>query len=374
MDLDSAKRRLEGLFDQNPSIPMPDAGAPLAVYGAGNCGRDVLRVLRDAGYRVAAFLDIRAARIRSVGGIPCHAPHSPEAVALADQGTAVVIAVFNFSADTGEIETSLRRAGFENLLTYYALEAKFPGRLESRFWIAPRDFWEAHRPDLLRGLELWEDAKSREIYLDLVELRLTSNLQLLRAPDRERQYFPCDLPPLREPVRLIDGGAFVGDTIAAMRRFKLDAVAAFEPDPGNYRALQRWVDDCGVELENVVLFPCGLGSEKAVCRFQQGWDAASTIAETGETTIQVVALDDVLPRFAPTLIKLDIEGAEIAALNGAAGMIRKHQPRIAACVYHLPAHLWEVPLRMKELAPHHRLYLRYHGFNGFDAVAYAVEP
>ena len=374
MDLDSAKRRLEGLFDQHPLLPMPDAGAPLAVYGAGNCGRDVLRVLRDGGYRVAAFLDARAARIRSVDGIPCHAPHSQEARALAAEGPAVVIAVFNFSADTGAIETSLRRDGFGNVLPYYSLEAKFPGTLESRFWIAPRDFWEAHRPDLLRGLELWEDAKSREIYLDLVELRLTSNLQLLRAPDREHQYFPNDLPPLREPVRLIDGGAFVGDTMSAMCRFKLDAVAAFEPDPENFRALRQGLDACGAKWENVVLFPCGIGSETAVHRFQQGLAAASTIAETGETTIQVVALDDVLPRFAPTLIKLDIEGAEIAALNGAAGMIRKHQPRIAACVYHLPPHLWEVPLRMRELAPHHRLYLRYHGFNGFDAVAYAVEP
>jgi hypothetical protein len=88
----------------------------------------------------------------------------------------------------------------------------------------------------------------------------------------------------------------------------------------------------------------------------------------------VVALDDVLPRFAPTFIKLDIEGAEIRALRGAAEMIQVHRPRVAACVYHLPGHLWEVPEYLRELLPENRLFLRYHGFNGFDAVAYAVEP
>jgi hypothetical protein len=262
------------------------------------------------------------------------------ALELAVSGTVVLIAVFNFTADTGEIENSLRRDGFENILPYYALDAKFPGRLRSRFWLATRNFWEQHRARLACGLELWDDGESREIYLDLVELRLTSNLQLLRHPDRLHQYFPEDLPPLREPIRLIDGGAYVGDT----------------------------------RIKEATLFPCGLDCESAIRQFNTGQAAGSAVTESGSTKIQVVALDDFLPRFAPTFIKLDIEGAELRALQGAKEMILRHQPRIAACLYHLPEHLWEVPSLLRRLVPNHRLYLRYHGFNGFDAVAYAIEP
>lgn len=374
MDLDAAMRRLAELFEWHGTPSMPEGDAALAVYGAGNCGRNVLRVLREGGYTVAGFLDADAAKIGSVDGIPCHAPGSPEAAALAASGMAVLIAVFNFTADTGEIENSLRNGGFQTVLPYYSLDAKFPGRLKSRFWLASREFWESHREDILSALKLWEDGASRNIFLDLVELRLTSNLQLLRSPDRGHQYFPEDIPAVRNPVRLIDGGAFVGDTLAAMRRFSLEAVAAFEPDIENFCALRRWLDENAAGLDEVVLFPCGVGSETAMCHFQQGQAAGSAITESGEATIQVVALDDVLPRFAPTFIKLDIEGAEIAALHGASEMIRTHQPRIAACVYHLPAHLWEVPLLLRKLLPSHRLFLRYHGFNGFDAVAYAIEP
>jgi FkbM family methyltransferase len=173
---------------------------------------------------------------------------------------------------------------------------------------------------------------------------------------------------------MIDAGAYIGDTLSAMRAFQFEAVAAFEPDGRNFRALRRWLDEGGAGLKDVVLYPCGVDFETAMRCFQPGQAAGSAIVAGGGETIHVVAMDDVLPRFAPTFIKLDIEGAEIGALNGAAGLIRMYQPRVAACVYHLPPHLWEIPLLLKKLAPAHHLFLRYHGFNGFDAVAYAVEP
>jgi FkbM family methyltransferase len=374
MDLPLARCRLVDLFARHEAPLLPPSGSTLVVYGAGNCGRDVLRVLREEGYKVAAFLDANAAEIGLVGGILCHAPGSREAIDLARAGIPVLIAVFNFTADTGAVEVALRRDGFQNVLPYASLDAKFPGRLKSRFWLAERTYWDEHMADILCALELWEDDRSREIYFELVELRLTSNLQLLRAPDRVHQYFPDDLPPLREPVRLIDAGAYTGDTLSAMRVFHIEAVAAFEPDQKNFRDLRRWLDGEGSGLKDVVLFPCGVDSETAMRSFQPGQGAASAVGAGGGEMIQVVAMDDVLPRFKPTFIKLDIEGAEMAALNGAAGLIREHHPRVAACAYHVPSHLWEVPLLLKELAPSHRLHLRYHGFNGFDVVAYAIEP
>jgi FkbM family methyltransferase len=166
----------------------------------------------------------------------------------------------------------------------------------------------------------------------------------------------------------------VGDTLAAMEGYKLEAVAAFEPDQENFQALKIWVEQAVGLPKETVLFPCGLGSQTGWQSFHSSQQAGSAMGEAGETAIQVLALDDVLPRFEPTFIKLDIEGAETAALNGAAQTITSSQPRLAICVYHRPDDLWNVPLLMRQLVPGHRLFLRYHGFNGFDAVAYAIEP
>ncbi|MEP6821239.1 MAG: hypothetical protein ABI946_02705 [Chthoniobacterales bacterium] len=53
-------------------------------------------------------------------------------------------------------------------------------------------------------------------------------------------------------------------------------------------------------------------------------------------------------------------------------MISEHQPTLAVCVYHAPEHLWTLPKLMHELDPDAQLALRYHQFNGFDIVAYAL--
>lgn len=372
MDFGTANRRLEELFetDDAPSFPRP--GTHLAIYGAGNCGRDTLHVLREEGYHVAGFLDANAHPAQTIDGTTCCLPGSQLASELSAAGIPILVAVFNYTADPGEIEDSLHRDGFQTVLPYATLAARFPDQLKSTFWATSRSFFYANRAEILRALALWDDDTSRDIFVQSVELRLTHNLQLLRQPDRENQYFPNSLPPPREPIRAIDGGAYIGDTLKAMLPFRVEAVAAFEPDTKNFGGLRRWVEHEGQSLDNPILFPCGLGAKTEIMRFQQGNAAASCISSHGDSAIQLVALDDVLPRFQPNFIKLDIEGAEIEALIGAASMIRRDQPRIAACVYHCPSHFWEVPLLLRELAPSNRLHLRYHGFNGFDAVAYSI--
>ena len=94
--------------------------------------------------------------------------------------------------------------------------------------------------------------------------------------------------------------------------------------------------------------------------------------EQGTSLVQCVALDDVLQNVAPDFIKLDVEGAEIAALSGMTRTITKYRPRLAISGYHRPQDLWEIPLKLLELLPNARLYVRQHGSNGFETVFYAL--
>jgi hypothetical protein len=71
---------------------------------------------------------------------------------------------------------------------------------------------------------------------------------------------------------------------------------------------------------------------------------------------------------------MDIEGAELQALEGAHGVIWRDRPVLAICGYHKPDHLWRVLLSLKALAPDSALFLRSHCADGLDAVCYAVPP
>jgi hypothetical protein len=97
------------------------------------------------------------------------------------------------------------------------------------------------------------------------------------------------------------------------------------------------------------------------------------LQEDGETCIQCVRLDDALPGFAPTLIKMDIEGAEEDALRGAEGLIRRYSPGLAISVYHRASDIWRIPLWLRPLYPGDtRYFLRRHSRTIADTVFYVV--
>ena len=93
---------------------------------------------------------------------------------------------------------------------------------------------------------------------------------------------------------------------------------------------------------------------------------------SGEQTIQCVALDDTVYGMRPNLIKMDVEGAELLGLMGAQRIMSDFRPRLAISVYHLPDHLWEIPLFIAALGLDYQLYLRSHGHQTFDTVLYAI--
>jgi hypothetical protein len=68
---------------------------------------------------------------------------------------------------------------------------------------------------------------------------------------------------------------------------------------------------------------------------------------------------------------MDIEGAELAALNGARHIIAGDSPLLAISAYHLLEHLWEIPLAISRFNPNYRYYLRQHG-GLCETVCYAI--
>ncbi len=72
-------------------------------------------------------------------------------------------------------------------------------------------------------------------------------------------------------------------------------------------------------------------------------------------------------------IKMDIEGAEMDALDGASECIREFKPRLAISAYHRPDEFWTIPRRIKDLYPGCRLYFGHHTPSGGESVYYAID-
>lgn len=218
----------------------------------------------------------------------------------------------------------------------------------------------------------WEDAESIETFSAIVRLLKTRDLHELPRPVPD-QYFQPFIPE-RLYRAFVDGGAYIGDTLAEFRKHvgeDFDAYYAFEPHPDSYgKLLANSVDP------RIHTFHVGLSDRKTelfLTTLTSPW-ASSLVAATREDSraVQVDTIDAVLAGQPVTYIKLDIEGEELKALNGARQTIRQQKPALAVCVYHRPGHLWEVPERIREIDPGYRLYLRHHLDCEFETVCYAV--
>ena len=112
--------------------------------------------------------------------------------------------------------------------------------------------------------------------------------------------------------------------------------------------------------------------EKAELGFSQNGDAGSKITDGAGTKISVDSIDDICAGDTVTFIKMDIEGSELNALQGAINTIRRDRPRLAICIYHSLEDLYEIPLWIKETVPEYRIYIRHHSDNEAETVVYAT--
>jgi len=359
-------REPEGLFRE---------GQPVLIYGAGSMGEDVCRLLHDRGVAVSAFLDRRALPSQNRLGVPVLTPDAATLDPVTRAHSRVLLATFNALVDPAELDHTLRTLGYRHISTLSELHARFPDQLGDRYWLCDRHRYRGAEADCKRLWSLLSDGASRDLLLATLRYRFELGHSALPSPEFEHPYFDPSLPPTRRPLRLLDCGAFDGDTL---RQVMLDgqpwdAVVAFEPDPENFARLSRFVVEHRPRLpRTLMLSPCGLHASTTQLRFSSDRGAASRVATSGDTMIQCVAIDDALPGFEPTLIKMDIKGAEPAALLGARRTIQASRPELAISVYHDPLHITQIPLRIHEWYGTSASYhLRSHGHHGFDLVFYA---
>jgi FkbM family methyltransferase len=372
---------IDHLFEQLESSlrkearPLFETEAPVYIYGAGNIGKDVCRLLRGQGLRVAGFLDRNAQPGGAWEGVSILLPDDPAISALERKRAHVVIGIFNFASEIPPIITLLDSLGFGRITTFLDLHDEFASDLGDRYWLTARSFYQDKKEQVAAGYELWSDETSRDLYASVLRFRFSKNYAVLPTPSPQDQYFPKGLPPWPNPVRFIDCGAFDGDTLRqlAEKGIPVEALAAFEPDPANFQKLARTTEtQLGKLNATISLFPCGVSSATTQLRFSCGAGTSSAQSDAGDTTIQVVALDDALAGFRPNIIKMDIEGAEYDALRGARRIIEQNRPHLALCVYHVPEHLWTIPLLANEYVKDAKHYLRLHAYNGWELVYYLV--
>jgi FkbM family methyltransferase len=341
----------------------------LILFGTGQLGRITLGNLRRLGQSPLAFADNNPALSGTqLDGIPIMLP--------ADAARQFPQALFVTTVYTNApVCRQLREMGRE-FTTFAELAWCYPDAFLPRasLELPHRIFAEAR--DVSAAFGLWADEPSRREYLGQIAWRSTLEASALPPHSPvEETYFPSDLFDLATEEVMVDCGAFDGDSIRAFlhrvgNSFK--AAIGLEPDPVTRTRFEKWRDGLPREqAARIHLLPYATGDKRETLSFDSTGTAASAIG-SGQIQVECLPLDESVAKFAPTFIKMDIEGAEPATVRGAKEIIRQRQPILAVCLYHAQEHLWRIPLLIQSLNPSYRLFLRRYSDECWEIVCYAV--
>lgn len=135
--------------------------------------------------------------------------------------------------------------------------------------------------------------------------------------------------------------------------------------------LMKLLQNFSVEvLGRLHVMPFGLFDKDEKLSFAANGTMGSAFHKHGEDVVSVIALDQHKTFSDVSVIKMDIEGSELAALRGAEQLIRKNHPRLAVCIYHRSQDIVEIYQFLRQFE--YRFYLRQHAFSAEETVLYAI--
>ncbi len=182
---------------------------------------------------------------------------------------------------------------------------------------------------------------------------------------------------------IIDAGACWGDTALyfAASVGKEGKVYSYEFIPSNLDIFKRNVglNPMFKEIINVVKKPLWDYSGKKLFFKDNG--PGSRLSENplqdSNDMVETIAIDDFVAQNnieRINFIKMDIEGAELAALKGAIHTIKRDQPKLAIAIYHSISDMGNIPVFINELNLGYKLYIGHYTIHAEETILFALPP
>ncbi len=235
-----------------------------------------------------------------------------------------------------------------------------------------REYFSTVDAQIVAELDLiFLDKASQQILEGLLKFRSTGDPAHLSVSD-----YPIYQHPearIGEDAIIVDAGAWEGDTADFFKSLlgPLGKVICVEP---NSEAAARIANDVRVRVVNSGLWNTDCRGRLDRTSLDRGGESGGfrvvPIPGESKSAILLQRLDS-LELNRVDVIKMDIEGAEREAIEGASQVIRRDRPVLMICVYHRWDDLWKIPRIISSIAPY-KFYLGQHTESAVETVLYAI--
>ena len=341
----------------------------ITIYGAGNLGRCIYDILSASHYDVSEFIDKNEDRYPD-GQCGKNVYSLQDFPRIPDENDVAILSVMLTRDEYTLVEEQLKEKGFKYIISGYLLfwDLRFA---KEQTEIVHSEFIQEKIKEVYGFME---DDESRRIFAQTLTAHVLGEYGDTVCDWDLIQYIRQNVPLRKGYKRFVDVGAFFGDTLDALITHEayVEEYYAFEPDPGSYQRLNENFPTYQDKIGKAALIPLALSDKNGSMTFSDDGTGTSALSESGRIVVTTARMDDVLRNINPTIIKMDIEGAELSALTGARRIISETQPDLAICVYHKLSDLWDIPLLLKEYVPQYKFWLRSHWFYTLETVLYAT--
>lgn len=335
------------IFDRLLSVPpmwdrLKDEKRPILLYGTGNGADKILNVMESLGIGCAGvFASDGFVRNREFRGMKVISYSEARNTFGED-----IVILCAFGSPRDEVLGFL--AELDRRHTLYIPDVPlFCKNLEAELFTP--EYMIDHRDAIEECAELWADRESKELYFEILAYRLSGEMHYLtRVQDFKSSVRECISGDIR---RVIDGGAFTGDTAEVFLSVfpKVESLICAEPDPRSFRKLSSFAEnDSRCHAVNAML-----GKELGKREFMSSASRASAASKQNRRgkaeTIPVITVDSLADGTGKLLVKLDVEGAEADALEGAQNSILDEKTALAVALYHRTQDIFEIPLMLRKM-------------------------
>lgn len=273
------------------------------------------------------------------------------------------VSVMSFAVHDEPTMTRIRRMNREHIV----LAPDLPVAGEELF---TREFIAEHESRFDRVYSMLADEKSRSAYIDILNFKISGKIEYLFSAETEKSEVYSDILKLGENERIVDLGAYDGDTIKEFLEAtggKYDKITAFEPDSKNFKKLLKNTDG----LEKLERLNICAWDKNETLMFERKAGRSSRIVREG-IPVEADSVDNRIEG-GVTLIKMDVEGCEYKAIKGAEETIKEYHPKLYICAYHRSEDMFALPNLVADLVGNYRFYFRHHPYiPAWESNFYAI--
>lgn len=293
------------------------------IYGAGNWGKCLYKLLQAKGIEVECFIDIY---IKEHGEtVPVYSDFS--LLDVKEDKYFMFIAIDNLSSDEKE-EILKRASGYIEDFFFLESDARtkfimdcYMRTLSNAKFIS---YYKSNLNRVLDAFSIFEDTKSKEVFCQYIKSRVC-NMSFLENISSKMKYFydvNINTPfySISKDETWINVGANTGDTIfnaveiGVTSKFK--NIFAVEGDNVIYQELEK----------NIRKLP---DTRNIFCVNEFIDDSCEELEFIKDNKVG--------------LINADLEGYELSLLRATKNVIKRDRPVLAICVYHKPEDIVEIP-------------------------------